>query len=147
MTDTAALDKRLVYGLGIFQIFIGVGAVFGGLGLVFDPTGSNLGMSTEWLQGSPFSSFLLPGIVLLSINGLGTLAGSVFTLKRSKSAGEIAVFLGIFMMLWIIVQVFSIGLSSLLQPLYIAVGIAEAYLGRKYRHAIQGVDSQVSIAG
>ena len=36
--------KQLATILGALQIFIGLGAVAGGLGLVLDPSGANLGI-------------------------------------------------------------------------------------------------------
>ena len=33
--------KHLARGLGVLQVFIGFGAVGGGLGLVFEPSGAN----------------------------------------------------------------------------------------------------------
>lgn len=61
--------KRLAKALGILQLFIGLGAVAGGLGLVLESDGSNLGMPLSMLEHSPFSDFLIPGLVLLIVNG------------------------------------------------------------------------------
>ncbi len=49
-------DHHEANGLGVLQVFIGLGAVGGGLGLVLEPTGANVGIPLEWLENSPFSS-------------------------------------------------------------------------------------------
>ena len=67
-------SKGLLNGLGLLQVFIGLGAVAGGLGLVLEPSGANLGMPLEALEHSPFSTYLIPGIVLFVLNGFGCLS-------------------------------------------------------------------------
>ena len=77
--DTSGKEgKRLSKALGILQLFIGLGAVAGGLGLVLEPDGSNLGMPLSMLEHSPFSDFLIPGLVLLLVNGFILSTGSIF---------------------------------------------------------------------
>jgi len=41
METTSRKNKGLVNGLGVLQVFIGLGAVGGGLGLVLEPNGAN----------------------------------------------------------------------------------------------------------
>ena len=67
MKTTPKKNKGLVTGLGVLQVLIGLGAVGGGLGLILDTSGSNLGMPLEMLKRTPFSTFLVPGIVLLIV--------------------------------------------------------------------------------
>jgi hypothetical protein len=136
MSKAKKKSRRLAFSLGILQVFIGLGAVAGGLGLVLEPDGSNLRLSLEWLRGSPFSNYLIPGLVLLVVNGLGSLAGGVASFCRYRYAGEIAVALGAFLMMWIVVQVWWVGLSSWLQPLYFGFGVLELVLGLLLRGAL-----------
>ena len=88
--------KWIVNWLGILQIFIGIGAVPAGIVMIADPGGSSLGMPIEMLINSPFSDFLIPGIFLLVVNGIGSLIGGVASFLRYRFAGEIAVGLGTF---------------------------------------------------
>ena len=80
--------------LGIIQIFIGIGAVPAGIAMIVDPSGNKLGMSLEMLTNSPFSDFLIPGIFLLVVNGIGSLFGGIVSFLRYRFAGEIASGLG-----------------------------------------------------
>jgi hypothetical protein len=42
--------------LGVLQVFIGLGALAGGLGLALEPSGARLEVPLELLEKSPFSS-------------------------------------------------------------------------------------------
>lgn len=133
-------------GLALFQLLIGFGALLGGWMLITDPTGGELGMSIAWLTGTPFANFLIPGIVLFTINGLGTLIASLCTFKSVRFSGEAAIALGMFMILWISIQVGLIGYMNFLQPLYFAVGILEALGGWLLRLKTLAAHLQKTIA-
>ena len=45
-------------------LFQGLSGLVGGFGLIMDPTGSNLSIPVEWLDGSPFASYFIPGLIL-----------------------------------------------------------------------------------
>jgi hypothetical protein len=122
-------NKGLVSALGALQIFVGVGAVAGGLGLALDPRGSNIGLPLELLESSPFSSYLVPGIVLLAVNGLGSLVGGTASFTRHRYAGELAMALGAFLVAWIVVQVYWIRAFHWLHALYLGLGSLELILG------------------
>jgi hypothetical protein len=129
--------KRIANVLGILQTFIGLGAVGGGLGLVLEPSGANLGMPPEMLNHSPFSDFLIPGMVLLIVNGLGSITGSVLSFKLSPYAAEIALALGTFLVAWILIQVCWIRSVHWLHILYLSLGITELALGWLLRKALR----------
>jgi hypothetical protein len=122
-------NRRLAFSLAALQMFIGLGAVVGGVGLISAPDGANLRMPVECLSDSPFSDFLIPGIVLLVVNGFGSITGGVLSFRHHLYAGQIAVGLGAFLMMWIVAQIWWIGLVHWLQPLYFALGVLELVLG------------------
>ena len=115
--------------LGVLQTLIGIGAVAGGLGLMLDPSGGSLGAPLELLDNTPFTSFLVPGIVLFTVNGLGSLAGAVASFTRQRHAGAIAMALGFFLVAWILIQVYWMSGFHWLHWLYLVLGIVEALLG------------------
>lgn len=130
MVNQQAIRQKWIRScLGALQAFIGIGGVAGGIGLVSDPSGLNVGMSTEVLEATPFNNFLVPGLVLLSINGLGSLLGSFLTFIQRPIAAKAAIALGIFLIAWILIQVYWIGLVHWLQPLYLGFGLLELALG------------------
>jgi hypothetical protein len=129
-------SKGLANGLGVLQAFIGLGAVGGGLGLVLEPSGAILGIPLEMLENSPFSTYLVPGIVLFTINGLGSLVGAAKSFTRYRYAGETAMALGVFLVAWIMLQVYWFAALHWLHALYFGLGILEFVLGWSLRKAL-----------
>ena len=120
-------QKRLTNTLGILQVLIGIGAVPVGFMMIINPYGT---LPIEMLEGSPFPNFLIPGIFLFSVNGVGSLIGAYLTFRRNQYARLAAIGLGAFLMAWIVVQVWSLGPPiHWLQVLYFVLGIAELGLG------------------
>ena len=122
--------KRKVYiGLGSLQAFIGLGALVGGFMLVKDPLGSALGVPLSFLEGSPFTNFLIPGIFLLAVNGVGSLIGAGLSFTRRRYAQEIAIVLGAILVAWIVIQVAIIRSFSWMHILYFILGVIELGIG------------------
>jgi len=121
--------KKFYYALGALQAFTAVGAIPAGYGMLSDTTGAGLGMSPEILANSPIDSFLLPGLFLLIVNGFANLAAAVLSFTRNRYAGHAGLLLGLAMILWIVIQVWWISLSSVLQPVFFVIGIINTLLG------------------
>lgn len=129
MVNLIQRETRPRRSLGILQIFIAVGAIGGGWGLISAPDGSNLGMPLSMLETTPFPDFLIPGWILLTVVGLGTLAAGILTLSRLWRYPEAAVIMGCVLMGWIIIQVALIRAVHWLHPTYLILGALEAWLG------------------
>ncbi|KUO65046.1 MAG: hypothetical protein ACYCZ2_19340 [Lutibacter sp.] len=129
MTKKTNKLKWVAVGLAIIQGFNGLSAVVGGFKLMNDPSGMDIGMELEWLQTTPFINYLIPGIVLFFLNGLGNFAGFWFTVKKKALAGKIGAVFGAVMVVWILFQVFWIGYKSFLQPLYFGTGLIQLLFG------------------
>lgn len=54
----------------VMLLFNGIGAFYGGLGLITDPTGDKIQLAQHYLNNTPFSNYLIPGIILLVVNGV-----------------------------------------------------------------------------
>ena len=115
--------------LGFILALVAVGAIPAGMALILKPDGSILHMPTDILQGSPFKDFLIPGIFLLGVNGLGSLAGAVLCFIHSRYSAISGLILGIGLVVWITVQLLTTGLISWMQPAYFTIGLVEIILG------------------
>jgi hypothetical protein len=125
-----------VYLLMVLLLFQGVGAVFGGYSLVADPSGGILQMPLSALDGTPFSSYLIPGLILLLVLGvfpLVTVAGlwlrpslpwlaGLERLVHLHGAWLASFTIGVALIIWISVQGMMIGLEHLLQWSYLVLG-------------------------
>lgn len=124
-------DKEsVVTTLGILQILIGIGAVPVGLMFMADPSGGSLGFPLEWVADTPFRTYLVPGIFLFGVNGIGSLTGAFLTFRRHRLADVAAMGLGAFLMAWIVVQAVTLGPPPhWIQILYFLLGAVELLLG------------------
>lgn len=123
-------SKFMVYFLGALQTFIGLTAIAGGLKLVTNPNGIP-DFPIEWLSNSPFTSYLVPGLVLLIVIGFGNVFAGTVTFLRKKYFGSFAALLGIFLILFMAIEVLFIGLRNFLQPLYFILGVIVLIFGLK----------------
>ena len=122
--------RLLTYSLGALQAFIGVTAIAGGFRLVSNPNGT-LDIPIEWLNNSPFTSYLIPGLVLLVVIGFGNVLATIVSFLKMRCAGGIAIILGTFLILFMTIEVWFVGLRNFLQPLYFILGAIVLVLGLK----------------
>jgi hypothetical protein len=65
--------------------FLGLGAIGGGAVLIISPSGKLMGMPLALLDPSPFSNFLIPGIILFLALGLPPMFLIIALLKKPTS--------------------------------------------------------------
>jgi hypothetical protein len=114
----------------VLEIFLGLGALFGGGALILGPDGHILGMPTSLLAGSPFPSYLLPGIILFTFIGIAPLLAAGITIRRQTLAPFAAVAVGLALIGWVSVEMVVLaGLGSLAWTLYLVLGTCIAAIG------------------
>lgn len=118
----------MAYFLGVLQAFIGLTAIAGGFRLVSNPNGMP-DFPIEWLSSSPFTNYLIPGLVLLIVLGFSNVFAATITFLRKKYSGGIAVVLGLFLIFYMTIEVWFVGLRNSLQPLYFILGVVVLILG------------------
>lgn len=118
-------------GLLITTIVVGLTALAGGAALIVGSLDASLATvlspPVSHLEGSPFDSYLIPGIILGTVLGGVHLAAFVLVLRRHDRwvlAGAIAAFDAL---IWIFVQMMFIPFSFL-QAFYFTLGLAEVGL-------------------
>lgn len=115
----------------VVQALVAVTAVAGGIALILGATVPSLASvlvpPNEYLVGSPFASYLVPGILLAALLGGIHVVAFVTTLRRTPGNRFIAAATGFGMLIWVFVQMIFIPFSPL-QLLYFALGLAEVGL-------------------
>jgi len=107
-------------------ILLGVGALAGGAALVAAPDGSVMQFDTTILAGSPFPDFLVPGLILGGVFGIGSFAVAVAGFRRARLAPFCAFAIGCGQMIWIVVELAIIREFSFLHPTMFVLGLAIA---------------------
>ena len=125
-TDRAGSIGRIVAIAGL--LLLGLGAIAGGITLVTAPDGSAMGFSLDLLDGSPFPDYLVPGLVLGGLFGVGSFVVAWLGWRRHPAAPFLAFAIGCAQMIWIVVQLAIIGTENLsfLHPAMFLVGLVIA---------------------
>lgn len=89
----------------LMLLFNGIGAFYGGLSLITDPTGSKLQLPLSYLENTPFRDYLIPGIVLLIVNGFFSFFTLLTVFLKSKKVSLFIIAQGVLLSGWIIVQI------------------------------------------
>jgi hypothetical protein len=110
------------------EVLLGIGALGGGLVLVAAPRGEIMPLPLSALAGSPFETYLGPGIILFTVLGLGPLAAAGLALRRHPLAPFAAFVVGTALLIWVAVEIAIIGYSNEppLQAIYLGLGAAIA---------------------
>jgi hypothetical protein len=115
----AVMVRRVLIG---FLYFGAVSAVAGG---VLGAVANGAGVPLSYLDSSPFSSFLVPGLVLGAIVGGTQLSAAIALTIGRGSPLVLSVIAGFGMLIWIFVELAVIGEYSWLQTVYFALGSLE----------------------
>jgi hypothetical protein len=113
--------------LFILHAFVGIGAMAGGLAAITNPQ-EPLGISVDALKNSPFSNYLIPGIILFTIIGLGNVSAAVTIFFKSRFQGYISSVFSWALVIWIVVQCIMLNMIAALHVIFFAIGLVEAVL-------------------
>jgi hypothetical protein len=107
-------------------LFTAAGAIPVGLQLVTDATGGSVGFTPGWIEATPFGSYLIPGIYLLLMNGVGMLILAGLIVLRHWTAPWLTGVLGAGLAIWIGVQLVVMPEFSFLQAIFAVIGLVLA---------------------
>lgn len=124
-TVTRAAGVRRQWPTIVMELLIVVAALYGGVGLMWDLVADNaIGMTQDWLVGTPFTSWVLPGVFLLAVVAAPMGTAAVLELRRSPWAAAASVVAGAAQVGWIAVQLAVMQRYFVLQPVMIFAGLA-----------------------
>ena len=133
-TNTARYNTARKW-LIFWTLFIGIGAVAGGLSMIIDPSGKALHMDAmlPFFQKLPFADvlfrdFLFSGFALLIVNGLTNLTAAVLLLRKKPLGVLLGGIFGITLMLWIGIQFYMFPLNFM-STAYFIFGLCQAVTG------------------
>jgi hypothetical protein len=138
MHTTSRERPATLFALLGLLVFLGGGGLVGGVAMLMDPSGEPLGLSMELLDPVPVDSFLLPGLLLLTVFGAVPLMAAYGAwalpeprwLLRLNPWPELhwswawSRVTAVLLILWIGLEFLLWGSESPLQPLLLGVGLA-----------------------
>lgn len=119
------LPRRTVAALALFSAISSIG---GGVAMLLFPDGAGL-MPLSMLDGSPFSTFFVPGLLLAFVIGGTSTVCAVLTLRRSPFAIDATVLAGGALTVWIVAEVAMMRSFHWLHALYGGLGLVMLTLG------------------
>lgn len=118
--------SRVAIAAVVLEILLSIGALGGGLVLMIAPRGEIMPLPLSALAGSPFDTYLVPGLILFGVLGLGPLVAARLVWLRHPLAPTASFVVGVGLLIWVAVEVAIIGYSSEppLQAIYGILGVA-----------------------
>jgi hypothetical protein len=121
------LSTRRRRALAAIEAVVGLNAI-GGMAYAL---GGAKDVPPEWLDGTPFGSYVVPGLYLGVVVGGSCLAAAYAAARDDRRARAAALASSAAMVSWIAAQVAMIGYRSPLQPIIAGTGAAVAYLAAR----------------
>lgn len=114
---------RYVWLAFVAALSTGIAAIPVGLMFMLDPSGGTIGLTSGWIEATPFGSYFVPGLYLLAVNGLGMLLLAVLIVLRHWSAPWLTAILGVGLIIWILVQLAVLPERMVLQWIFLGTGL------------------------
>lgn len=126
-----SIDRTISAARGLRRALIGVAgfsafnAIGGGIGLLVN----GLGVPPEQLDGTPFSSLTVPGLLLAGVVGGSMLAATIAAWRKDPRAGSMTMGAGAVMFGWIVIESYMIRDGRPLQATVALLSILSIALG------------------
>ena len=83
---------------------------------------------TQWLSGTPFHDYVMPGVILAAVVGGSQVAAAVAAWRRHRHAKAFSLGAALILLGWIVTQLAMIGYVAILQPIVLAWALATGAL-------------------
>jgi hypothetical protein len=112
----------------VLEVFTAVGALPVGVMFLADPTGQLVQVPRGWIEATVFGSYVIPGLYLLLVNGLGMLVLAGLSVRRHWFAPWLTGTLGVGLITWILVEILVLPATMFLTWLFLATGLALGFV-------------------
>lgn len=108
---------------------ISLAAMIGGIPMIVHGTGDAVGLSSDYLAHAPFESYRLPGVLLVVLNGMGSLIAFVVLYNNWRYHSYTVRAMGIVLLVWILMQVIILRELNTLHILFAVMALALMMIG------------------
>jgi hypothetical protein len=109
-------------------LFVGIGALFGGIMALVDPSGTLYGAPTDMMKIGPFTNFLIPGLFLFFVLGLGHIISFIFMKRKLRFHVYVSGGAGCILMAWILIQCYILQAIALIHVIFFLIGLFESVI-------------------
>ena len=113
----------------VLLILTGFNALAAGFSFMGDPSGSGMGMTTDYLEYSPFQNFFFPGLLLFTTIGVFSLIVAFLTIKDFFCYKLLLILQGCILTGWIFIQVLLVRDLNFLHIIFVSIGISLIFIG------------------
>ena len=89
--------------LAILLLFTGLVSIISGIMMIVT---NGMGMPVSWLEGTVFTSYLIPGLILLIVIAGVTILAGILLIMRKKGALEAAAASGFGLLIWLFTEMY-----------------------------------------
>lgn len=123
--STQRLRAITYWSLVAVAIFNALSAIGGGIGMI---VADGLSMPKSLLADTPFTTFAIPGLILLVVVGGTQLVSAVLLLSRGEAALLGSAVAGFGMLIWIISEIAFIHTFNWAHTIYVVAGLLQLIL-------------------
>lgn len=129
MDGRARVGALMGIGL-VLEGILGAAAIYAGISFITTPDGSGMQMPVSWLDKTPFADYFVPGLILVTVNGLLPLAVILLALTGSRLAALGMIASGVLLFGWLSIQLAMIQMiHPVMHPSLYAVSIVLVAIG------------------
>lgn len=132
-TNSPEARNYLKYVALLLLFLNGVSALVGGIPMIIHPDGSSSGLPLRYLEHSPFTDYLVPGIILVMMNGVLSLLVFLGLIFNARHHAWLVMGQGIVLSVWIIIQMIMLREINFLHVAFGSIGIGLILLGKYLR--------------
>lgn len=121
-------EKKIYLYLLILHLFVGIGGLGGGIGIIIDPSGKGYGITPDLLKNAPFDNFFIPGLILFFLIGFCDLIVATSAFYQFKYQPYLSGVMGTALMIWIIVQCTMLESVNVLHVIFFLIGMIVSLL-------------------
>lgn len=114
--------------LAFLSFILGIGAILGAFLALIPGATERMGITNDMLKFSPFTNFVIPGVFLFVVLGIGNLLSATLLIRKNMQMLYAHLLLGIILVFWIVIQSVMMQMVVMQHMIFFFVGLFQFYL-------------------